>query len=74
MLRKCWIVPKLEHSWNIHGRPEQERIKGDKADLIALFTQFEDCPVEELDLFGLILEGGRWTCILNDNDGGQILS
>lgn len=46
-----------------------------KADLIALFKQLKDYPVEEeLDLFVLIPEGGRWTCTLNDSDGGQILA
>lgn len=42
---------------NIHGRPEQERMKGDKADLIAVFKQLRGCPEEEgLDLFGLVPE------------------
>ena len=40
------------------GRSEQERIKNNKGNLIALFKQLKDSPVEEvLDLVALGPEG-----------------
>lgn len=64
--------------WNVPGRSEQERIRGgvgSKVDLIALFKQLKDCPVEEgLDLLDLAPEGGIGTFIPDDSGGGQILT
>lgn len=62
---------------HLHGtfRDSLERIEGDKADLIALYKQLKDCPVEEsLDLFGLVPEGRIWNFISDDGDGWQILA
>lgn len=67
-----WSRPLL---WNIPGRPEQERIRGDKVDLRALLKQLQDCLVEEgLDLLGLASQGGIRTFISDGSDGGQILT
>lgn len=44
---------------------------GDKADLIALFKQLKDSPVEEgLDLLAFVPEGRVSTFISDDSDRG----
>lgn len=57
------------------GRSEQERIKDDKGDLIALFKQLKDSPMEEgLDLLALGPEGRISTFISDDSDRGTDFS
>lgn len=53
------------------GRSERERVKDDKADLMALFKQLKHSPMDEgLDLLALGPEGRMSTFISDDSDRG----